>query len=514
MAVQIDYILPWTQLVATSGQTVFSTNWTADDDTDVKVYARGANEDADDETQLVDPADYTITFVGDGETVEVTFDTGRTAGDIITIFRATPADRMNLFINTNFEPSMLNGEIGRLVMMLQQSDFYDLDLSPRYNISETLQLDGSGKRTIDIILPILPANCVWMKNADDDQIIAVALGDFDALGLLDVDYVIGTPNPLLPNAQVLGALGTGLMVNIDGGASGTLVAREIEGVDDEIDVTDGDGAAGNPTIGLADNVILPGTEGFTWVAGTTAERPGAPNEGQTRWNTDTNVWEGWDGASWVDFLSGTAGATRELDNLQNVAINTSLLPDADSAHDLGSNLLWWATAYIDTLADGVRATTQAPGDNSTLVATTEFVHNEIEEVEVYFRATMSGDQTLANITNTLIQFDTENVDSDGWYDPTTYRFTPQRAGWYLIRCVLLFDPAASGSCQARIMKNGTLLDFVFISLDPGSVRSASVEDLIEFNGTTDYIEIQGYQNSGGNLNVDLRSIFVGIYIGP
>src|SRR5690606_35133744 len=118
--ISIDFTLPWTQLIATNAQTVFDTSWTADDSDDIHVYARATGTDPDDETDIVDPDDYTITFEGGNQHVRVTFDSGRTTGDIITITRFTPADRLNVYTNTNFTPSMLNGDFGRVVMMIQE----------------------------------------------------------------------------------------------------------------------------------------------------------------------------------------------------------------------------------------------------------------------------------------------------------------------------------------------------------------------------------------------------------
>ena len=129
---------------------------------------------------------------------------------------------------------------------------------------------------------------------------------FDVSGSIspvDADYILGTADALLPNAQVLGDLGSGIVVNSDAGATGTLLTRTLTGTANQIDVSNGTGVGANPTIGLSDDVILPGSGGFGWVSGTTGERPGAPVDGETRWNSTTNQWEGWNGTSWVAFSS-------------------------------------------------------------------------------------------------------------------------------------------------------------------------------------------------------------------
>jgi len=178
MAISIDYIRPWTQAIATAGQTVFSTIWTADAATDVLVYARGTGVEARDVDQLVLSIDYTVQFIGAGLTVQITFLAGRTLDDVITITRDTPPDKMNLYTNTNFLPSMLNSDFERLVMMIQTADLYDKDLAPRYNTSETpYGVDENNppnfNRIIDLYLPLLPPLHVWRKNAANTMIEAV-----------------------------------------------------------------------------------------------------------------------------------------------------------------------------------------------------------------------------------------------------------------------------------------------------------------------------------------------------
>ena len=51
--------------------------------------------------------------------------------------------------------------------------------------------------------------------------------------------------------------------------------------------------------------------------------------------------------AWVDCAA--SGATTALDNLANVAINTSLISDTDSTNDLGSSAKYWANAYLDKI---------------------------------------------------------------------------------------------------------------------------------------------------------------------
>ena len=87
--------------------------------------------------------------------------------------------------------------------------------------------------------------------------------------------------------------------------NGTVTPRVITGVAGEIDITDGDGAAGNPTIKIADNPILPGLESVTLPIGNTASRPVSPANGMFRYNSQTGTFEGYASGNWGSVVTGS-----------------------------------------------------------------------------------------------------------------------------------------------------------------------------------------------------------------
>jgi hypothetical protein len=307
-AVTINDIIPRTQAIATNGQTVFNTNWTADVAANVNVYARADGVAADDATQLVSSSLYNVTFIGDSETARVTFLSGRTANDIITIVRNTPADRQNLYTNTNFTPSMLNDDFGILDLVDQQAQLFDEELAPHYNKSCTFT-DESDK-TIDNILPILEANQIWAKNNANNEIIAYDVPASGGLAPKTATYLVQTATSELPNAQAMGSLPTGIVVNTT--TTGVQLTRILTGTANQIDLTNGSGLSGNPTVSITDNPILPGTGSFIPPKGTTAQRPVSPVAGMVRYNTNFNSLEvyqtSWDllSGGLVDTITGTA----------------------------------------------------------------------------------------------------------------------------------------------------------------------------------------------------------------
>jgi len=120
----------------------------------------------------------------------------------------------------------------------------------------------------------------------------------------DPDGVAGDPTFVLANdlAGLEGIGTTGLAVRT---AADTWTTRAIAGTASEVAVADGDGVAGAPTIGLADDPILPGTGAVTLVTGTTAQRPGVPVTGMMRYNSDTGLIESYIGAAWINYSSST-----------------------------------------------------------------------------------------------------------------------------------------------------------------------------------------------------------------
>jgi hypothetical protein len=123
-------------------------------------------------------------------------------------------------------------------------------------------------------------------------------------------------NPTLQLTGVAAAVanlsGTGMLALVSSGTS--VAGRDLTGTTNQITITNGDGASGNPTFAIASNAVLPGTGGVTVPNGTTAQKPTGSN-GQIRYNTDSQVFEGYAAGSWNSFsLAGgvstfSAGST-------------------------------------------------------------------------------------------------------------------------------------------------------------------------------------------------------------
>lgn len=298
----INDVMPWTQAIASTNQTVFDTNWTAAYATDIVVYQRSMNEWPDELTQVLLESEYNVTFIGTGQMVRVTLINPAANGDIITIVRDTPVDRLNLYTNTNFVPSMLNQDTALLTLVDQERQMMNL-LSVKYHISG---LNPNFSATDNPPVVPLGPNQVWAMDPTGNFIIAYNVPEGGGIAPEGAKYIIQQPNSNLPNAQAMSSLTTGFVVSNT--VTGVQVTRVIDDVTHQTVVINGDGASGNASIGIAPNPILPGTAGMGIPSGTTAERvmPTPPSIG-FRFNTDIQQPEAYIDGQWVMIPSSEAG---------------------------------------------------------------------------------------------------------------------------------------------------------------------------------------------------------------
>lgn len=85
--------------------------------------------------------------------------------------------------------------------------------------------------------------------------------------------------------------------------AGGITSATITGTTNQITVTNGTGISGNPTIAISSDPVLPGAGGLVVPVGTTGQR-GSSTNGNFRYNTTTNSFEGYANGSWGSIVSG------------------------------------------------------------------------------------------------------------------------------------------------------------------------------------------------------------------
>ena len=140
-----------------------------------------------------------------------------------------------------------------------------------------------------------------------------------------------------------------------------------------------------------------------------------------------------------------------------------------------------------------------------------------------FRAIRSDYQYLPNNTDTVISFDNDSsgssFDTNNFYNTSTYRFTPTIAGYYQLTAQLEFSLNSGNNLFGlMIFKNGS--EYLRIRRwNDGSNSNVNINitGIVPFNGSSDYAQVYGWQNSGGNITVfqgSGRTFFEGHYIRP
>ena len=109
-------LTPRVQYTASSGQTAFTYNFPIFEDSDLKVYVG--------DTLQTLTTDYTVSGAGTSSGGTVTFGSGQTAGDIVTIYRDLPVSRSTDYqANGDLLAENLNDDLDKLVMMIQQVEY-------------------------------------------------------------------------------------------------------------------------------------------------------------------------------------------------------------------------------------------------------------------------------------------------------------------------------------------------------------------------------------------------------
>ena len=118
------------------------------------------------------------------------------------------------------------------------------------------------------------------------------------------------------------------------------------------------------------------------------------------------------------------------------------------------------------------------------------------------RAYLSADQTLTNATWTKINLSSESFDIGGCFDTSTYKFTPTVPGIYRVEACLSVTAGTSvADTSINIYKNGAKHSDGAYGVSSGVYRRVVTSDLVQMNGTTDYLELYGFISGTGTLKV-------------
>ena len=150
----------------------------------------------------------------------------------------------------------------------------------------------------------------------------------------------------------------------------------------------------------------------------------------------------------------------------------------------------------------------ADGSNGQVITTNgsgQLAFTSPNIVPPAFRANKASPyQAISHNSDVIITFETEDFDTNGFYDTSNSRFTPTIAGYYFVNANVGFSNATGEYYFAiHLFKNGTRVSRGG-NWNDGSNQNVNVRNssIIAFNGSSDYVDVRCYQNSGGNLTIN------------
>jgi hypothetical protein len=130
-----------------------------------------------------------------------------------------------------------------------------------------------------------------------------------------------------------------------------------------------------------------------------------------------------------------------------------------------------------------------------------------------FSAYNNAAQSIPNVTWTKINCNVEEFDTASCYDNSTnYRFTPTIAGYYQISAETSLA-ASAGTQLTTIYKNGAEFKRGTRIGNPLGNLGTSASALVYLNGTTDFVEVYVYQDSGSSTTINVSGTAMNYFQG-
>jgi hypothetical protein len=140
---------------------------------------------------------------------------------------------------------------------------------------------------------------------------------------------------------------------------------------------------------------------------------------------------------------------------------------------------------------------------STRVVSQTMIATNVAGKGPAFSAYGSALQSIASSSLVKVAYNTILFDTNSNYDTTNYRFLPTIAGYYLITANFISSTAGSNyPLLISLYKNGSRFADGSYSIGWASNGGqVNMSYILYLNGSTDYVEIYGYQASGSTLSM-------------
>ncbi len=112
------------------------------------------------------------------------------------------------------------------------------------------------------------------------------------------------------------------------------------------------------------------------------------------------------------------------------------------------------------------------------------------------RVLLEGTQLAPKNVIGKINMDVVDFDTKGWWDNVNLRYIPQESGYYLVIVKLsLQDSTQDNGQHAIIAKNGVMISGSYRTNQAGAMHTSYSQDIVYCNGTSDYLEPYGENES-------------------
>ena len=140
----------------------------------------------------------------------------------------------------------------------------------------------------------------------------------------------------------------------------------------------------------------------------------------------------------------------------------------------------------------------------------------------YFLVKMDGDQTLSDNTWAEIEYDLDVHDSNSWFNTSTKKFQPTKAGKYYVYAIISINSGGNGNIylnQLAISKNTTTGTGTGSSaFDHWDFRNERISDnimratnIIDMNGSSDYLHVRGHCYAGTSTTIESAYSYFGAF---
>ena len=174
-----------------------------------------------------------------------------------------------------------------------------------------------------------------------------------------------------------------------------------------------------------------------------------------------------------------------------------------------------STLEVNTVKPISGSSTITLGESGDTIALASGASQTLAVNTPSFLAYVSSAQTISGATQTVLACNAELYDTGGCYDTSTYKFTPNVAGKYMLMAKWRQEVQGVSNFQIRIEKNEqgtssyTFPNVIFQNDRPFNYDQTYTGGILEANGRSDNFRVRVYSDSGGDISASFGTYFAG-----